>query len=248
MIQNLSPEFRARLEGNGPPDEVETLTRSRSFGQLSDQRTVSSVLDSQFRHRLEGLLHRRGANAHQMQHLYRTASFGTGDLSAASDVPEESFRRQHHSSGTGDPLEAIVTALREEVNVLRNVVNASFDLQLDIQRSIRQEVAAAMNTPATLSWNRGVEDTSACSTEASSSMTVGQPNPNVTSIRQAPTGPIKAGTCTICLENNVDALLYGCGHMCTCSACGRQLLIGGLVCPLCRAPVRDVVRAYVVAE
>lgn len=238
----MSAEFRARLEGNDRPTHASALARSHSFGQLSNQRTVSSVLDSQFRHRLEGVLHRRGPNSHQMRHLYRTAPFT--DDSPSPHVPEESFRR-HHAGSSGDPLEAVVTALREEVNVLRNLVNASFDIQLDIQRSIRQEVAAAMNAPATLSWTRDVEDTSMCTMEGSSAEHADQVSP-----RTGPSqfGPVKAGICAVCLENSVDALLYGCGHMCTCSACGRQLLVGNLACPICRAPVRDVVRAYVVAH
>lgn len=56
-------------------------------------------------------------------------------------------------------LKAIVSALRKELKALRKVGNASFDLQLNIQRSTRQEIAAAMNKPASLSLHPGWDDT-----------------------------------------------------------------------------------------
>ena len=38
-----------------------------------------------------------------------------------------------------------IMALKAQVSELTNMMKLSFDLQLDIQRSIRQEVAAAIN-------------------------------------------------------------------------------------------------------
>lgn len=125
-------------------------------------------------------------------------------------------------------LQSQIEELRQEVSILKNVISASFDLQLDIQRSIRQEVSAALNSSRPV---REIE-TSACTDIGGEQRS-----------RAA-----AAGMCTVCLEKRVDSLLYGCGHMCTCVMCGRQVIAGGLGCPICRAPVRDVVRAYVVTE
>lgn len=53
--------------------------------------------------------------------------------------------------------------------------------------------------------------------------------------------------CTICYENPIDSVLYMCGHMCMCYDCAMKHWRGGInggACPLCRAPIRDVIRTY----
>ncbi|XP_037818960.1 protein neuralized isoform X1 [Lucilia sericata] len=52
--------------------------------------------------------------------------------------------------------------------------------------------------------------------------------------------------CTICYENQIDSVLYSCGHMCMCYDCAIEQWrgVGGGQCPLCRAVIRDVIRTY----
>lgn len=57
-------------------------------------------------------------------------------------------------------------------------------------------------------------------------------------------GAPKRRTCCICYEMQVDSLLYRCGHMCTCLKCAHELQWSTGKCPICRAPIDDVVRAY----
>ncbi|KAJ8316880.1 hypothetical protein KUTeg_004784 [Tegillarca granosa] len=56
--------------------------------------------------------------------------------------------------------------------------------------------------------------------------------------------PVNDTHCIICLDNHSDCVLYQCGHMCVCFTCGRNLLTRGSKCPVCRAPIKDVIRAY----
>ncbi|XP_050368846.1 uncharacterized protein LOC126786938 [Argentina anserina] len=54
----------------------------------------------------------------------------------------------------------------------------------------------------------------------------------------------KKGNCRICNEAKIDSLLYRCGHMCTCLKCAHDLQWNSGKCPICEAPIADVVRAY----
>ncbi|XP_016308939.1 neuralized E3 ubiquitin protein ligase 1Ab [Sinocyclocheilus anshuiensis] len=53
------------------------------------------------------------------------------------------------------------------------------------------------------------------------------------------------GECLICCERAVDSVLYACGHMCVCSVCGGKLMeMSNPSCPMCRSPIRDVIKIY----
>ncbi len=46
--------------------------------------------------------------------------------------------------------------------------------------------------------------------------------------------------CKICMDNPVDCVMLECGHMCTCTTCGKQMA----ECPICRQYVVRVVRTF----
>ncbi|XP_030643263.1 neuralized E3 ubiquitin protein ligase 1Ab [Chanos chanos] len=51
--------------------------------------------------------------------------------------------------------------------------------------------------------------------------------------------------CTICCENEVDTVLYACGHMCLCYACGLRLKrMTNACCPICRRAIKDIIKTY----
>lgn len=113
--------------------------------------------------------------------------------------------------------------LRSEVQELKNMMRLSFDLQLDIQRSIRQEVAAAL--AQTLGGSSGP-----------------LPSASTTSGRLAT--PASIERCLICDDHHVDTVLYQCGHLCLCHSCAMRLRQSGSNCPVCRAPIRDIMKTY----
>ncbi|XP_072368108.1 E3 ubiquitin-protein ligase NEURL3-like isoform X1 [Scyliorhinus torazame] len=50
--------------------------------------------------------------------------------------------------------------------------------------------------------------------------------------------------CILCCSHQVDSVLYKCGHMCVCYGCGKKLLGQNAKCPLCRQPVKEIIKTY----
>ncbi|KAH9608598.1 hypothetical protein KSS87_006578 [Heliosperma pusillum] len=112
--------------------------------------------------------------------------------------------------------------LQQRLNNMQSMLETCMDMQLELQRSVKQEVSAALsrsvNPPESLE-NRPLHDSSKWDC-------------------------VRKGVCCICTNTNIDSLLYRCGHMCTCTKCADVLVQGNGKCPMCMAPVVEVIRAY----
>lgn len=110
-------------------------------------------------------------------------------------------------------LRGHMVQLQRDMSELQKSIKSCVKMQAKLQRSIKHEVADAIN----------------CSVRRVRNDTFNE-------------GPRKS--CCICYEMQVDSLLYRCGHMCTCFKCAHELQWSSGKCPICRAPIVDVVRAY----
>ncbi|XP_043925046.1 E3 ubiquitin-protein ligase NEURL1B [Protopterus annectens] len=55
----------------------------------------------------------------------------------------------------------------------------------------------------------------------------------------------KNSECTVCFDNEVDTVIYTCGHMCLCNSCGLRLKRQvNACCPICRRVIKDVIKIY----
>ncbi|XP_019626346.1 PREDICTED: uncharacterized protein LOC109471461 isoform X2 [Branchiostoma belcheri] len=207
--------------------DIEQAQRENIVNDISEllqRQLVSSSLDGGFRGVLELMVARRvnesGTDGERVQEsiqsIPRSRPHRRNDFShlGINTQPQGA-----EADGIGAPRNQLqgpeLASLQAQVEELKNMVRVSFDLQLDLQRAIRQEVAAAM-AAHTGSNTQDVPVTRA----------------------------VREGHCLICLDQTVDSVLYQCGHMCVCNGCGLNLKAQGHNCPVCRAPIRDVIRAY----
>ncbi|CAI9104948.1 OLC1v1003748C1 [Oldenlandia corymbosa var. corymbosa] len=133
----------------------------------------------------------------------------------------------HHQLGLQEwdvinELRMDMVRLQQRMNSMQRMLEACMDMQLELQRSVRQEVSAALN--------RSIVSIDECKYD---------PPQDESNWEYA-----RKGICCMCHEHNIDSLLYRCGHMCACSRCAENLVHRKDKCPMCRAPVVEMVRAY----
>ncbi|XP_022080894.1 uncharacterized protein LOC110973943 [Acanthaster planci] len=200
------------------------------ISELVQRQVVSSMLNSNFRGTLEntmmGRLQQTEADGLSVQNFiqslqqsqpHRRNDFSHLGIQAPTRQQSAPVSAAGPTTWTGSEMDT----MRRQIEEMQTMLRLTFELQLDMQRSIRQEVAAAL---------------SGQTQPVSSTHAVAAPMP--------PSQPAGEGQCIICLEKSVDAVLYQCGHMCCCLSCGLRLRGMGSHCPMCRAPIRDVIRCY----
>lgn len=221
--QRDQSEIMSSLRQSPALNSLDPEARNEIFAEVSNlvqQQLVSSALSGEFRGVLELHIQERADRANRgedgrdfLQSLQRRSHYN----------PRNSVQSEPSDGGASfSELQQDLQDMRAQVVELKQMMKVSFDLQLDIQRSIRQEVAAAL---------------AAFSNPAASAAPA---SPILSGAHNA----VSSGNCIICSEASIDCVVYRCGHMCVCMACGLELQGQGLKCPICRAPITEVIRAY----
>lgn len=190
------------------------------IGELIHRQMVSSTLESEFRRTLELRIVdriRRVGNEEQLRHAMEqiarplTRARANSNSSGGGQAPRAATRISNQSRE--------ISELKTEIGELKTLLKLSFELQLDMQRSFKQEISALVSN----TFNK---------TDSNKLITVNSAAND------------KDGVCVICAESKIDTVFYQCGHMCACYKCSMHLVEQGLNCAVCRAPIKDIVRAY----
>jgi len=230
---NFSPEERMRRWNQD--DFVMEIS------ELVHRQLVSSTLNGRFRDRLENMVMTRVSEAghdgsavqEAIQNLPRSnirhndfshlgiPTMEQMDFDDAVSVISATASASIPYAQSNRAVQREMSTMRSQISQLTNMLKKSLELQVDIQRSIKQEVAAAM------SQHNSQQQT------ATAAVAAGGVSKRANDTK-----------CIICLDGDSDAVLYRCGHLCLCFSCAMKMKSEHGHCPACRAPIVDVVRAY----
>ena len=238
-------------------DEREAILSD--VGNLVQRRLVTNALSGEFRGVLEVHIQERADHVSQgvgPQELLRSLERRRERGGAREPIPTVHEEGPVGGVSRDDyrELQREMTAMRSQLAELHQLVRTSFDLQLEIQRSIHQEVSAALHSAlnvrlATLQSEQPTSIWAAAAQPPPNPVAPVAPQPapappHSLSTTARPSPIVSPGHCVICLQAEVDCVLYRCGHMCVDMQCALELRAQSLRCPICRAPIADVIRTY----
>lgn len=215
---------------------VQLLTESiaTDLTRLQSLQVVSNILRTDFRQELERLVEQRvetvGSDGRVVEQFVRSLPGNRNHYHAP------------HQYQVAASTSNEIHELSKQINEMKQMLAMTMEIQLDTQRAIRHEVSAI--------FNAFIQDYLASDRVSTSTSSVHpeQPSRPFTLPQPVQSSPINRGQCVVCIEGSVDTVLYQCGHMCVCHSCGLKLKMDGQNCPMCRAAIRDVIRAYVINE
>lgn len=243
----LTRALQVRLGGgtDEPMAEPEPPSPDSRAGALADDldslvenAVVQHLLESEFRSQLEDVVSRRASEA--MGRLGRRRdALPTRPPPPPPPPVTAAMRARAAGAVTGRTApraesSAELEQIARRMERLERMVAASFELQLEVQRIVKQEVAAALAFSDARTGQELQEDSKA---GTAARARAGPP--------RAPDSNPRLGACIICLDHAADCAFQSCGHMCYCMQCAYvSHERGERNCPVCRAPVRDRLRCF----
>ncbi|XP_019181669.1 PREDICTED: uncharacterized protein LOC109176729 [Ipomoea nil] len=211
------------------PDDNDV--HSVELRELLSRRRVSNLLQSGFRERLDLLI--QSYVERQVQASLDWENEDEGDI---NDIERNNFSPDSLSQPLWEQEWEIINELRtdmdrlqQQMNTMQKMVETCMDMQIELQNSVQNEVFAALNH-----YSVSKDGNAACEDN------LVKDEPKWDNVRK--------GICCLCCTSSIDSLLYRCGHMCTCSECAEKLVQEHGKCPMCEAPVAEMIQAYFIQQ
>ena len=238
-VERLLPLPRVTAFSSSP-DTADELV------QLVDSQITRRVLSSDFRTRLETLLRNhitnRGLTPVNLSlrppsrpippepQPRSPARFTATQPASTATMPAPMPR---HDATTTWALMQEMSVLRGQMDDMRRAMDASLAMQLEMQRVMAQELAAVFHAVFQQQGRATTPPQTAESTTARASLQ-----------RQPQHTPGLGGRCIVCAEHEADMVFVRCGHVCTCVECAHRCKTETTACPVCRAPIEQIIRCY----
>lgn len=211
----------AQLSHSGFVDTLSRLLRSR----LSDEHFSRAPGRAALRSELVAAVANRRRRMAPSRRTPTTEAL-MGWAAHRSQSPASAQAVLAHAGGD-DSSAAGMAAGSPSLRELQDTAGATFNLLLSLQRTLNHQVAASLSP----------QPAAPQGAETDVWVTV----PRYAGASAVTTG---LGACIVCTTKNADTVFYRCGHLCACASCAHTLAARGLRCPICRAPIDDVVRVF----
>ncbi|KAL9143453.1 hypothetical protein ABFS82_14G237800 [Erythranthe guttata] len=188
--------------------------------EITDNASSFPNLIEENRHRIN----RDQSNNVAERNLFNPSSTHFEEFGSAIWTPRISNQQFETDWEVINELRVDMARLQQRMDDMQSMLEACMDMQVELQRSVRQEVSAALNRPIFAQDNASEE--------------------NRVRDESSQWDHVRKGVCCLCQDSKIDSLLYRCGHMCTCSKCAEKLVERMGNCPMCHAPAVEAVRAY----
>lgn len=234
-----------RTVHGGLPARIDNERTRADIAALNSAGRVAALLgDHSLRQRIERVLQARvnDPNGATQRALHDRAAI---ERRIVSEPPRPPLSQP--SPGTAVPAQPGGAATLDRLDL---VANASFELLLSIQRTLQQDLGAALQEASAA---RRRTDPSEDDEDGEGSIE-GIASPMVARTASDEVRPFTSpsagegfrglGACVVCTDSEVNTVFYRCGHMATCARCAHALRRRRANCPICRAPVRDVIQVF----
>ncbi|KAH0469722.1 hypothetical protein IEQ34_001280 [Dendrobium chrysotoxum] len=230
----------------------QTFINNVEVRELLERKTVTNFLASDFSQKLNQLImsftqkqalqyaNKNGRDGCEEETIWRQNYEDCSDPDPSASFNQNSSASEQDEEVIND-LRYGLAQIQSEVSELRKMVESCLEWQKKIECSIKQEFSSAVNQLGKSLHLAQSQKKVFVSTSYVMHLYIFV---NAVERGKSSLDTKWNTTCSICCEDQVDTVLYRCGHMCACFKCSQALQWSSSNCPICYSTIVDVVRVY----